>query len=486
MPGALRGLLLELIVFALLSGAVFEVGSSQSGPSTRLLVSDVSMGWTNVTRFPMPPALAGAMMAYDPRSSVFILFGGSDGEPTNGTWAFDSATGAWAQLHPEVSPMARVDAMLVYDTSADAFVLFGGWTETPDGIYHRLADTWVFFTTNSTWVRRDPLSSPSPRSDVAAAYDEANGVTVLFGGFNGTNYLGDMWYYSYTNDSWIPRSGSRMPSARADGRMVYDVQHETFFLFSGNDHSDLLANFHHLGDMWRYSWINNAWTQIFPDFLPVPRTYAVFAADSAHGELLLTGGYGNRSVLGDTWAFNTTNLVWRNITTMDGPTPRMAAVGDYDPRHDLLVLLGGGGRYEIRADTWFFRYPPPIQGSIFLSSPEPVTGEPVQFHSESQGGSGSYVRFSWDFGDGQTGSGSSTVHTFGTPGIYRVVFVVQDSRGNQMVMTVNLPVGFLMPFWLDVSLFVAAGSMICVVVVLLVRRHESRPKSDAATTAQRS
>src|SRR5437879_6003997 len=363
-------------------------------------VADGPMGWTNVTRFPMPPALAGAMMAYDPRSSVFILFGGSDGEPTNGTWAFDSATGAWAQLHPEVSPMARVDAMLVYDTSADAFVLFGGWTETPDGIYHRLADTWVFFTTNSTWVRRDPLSSPSPRSDVAAAYDEANGVTVLFGGFNGTNYLGDMWYYSYTNDRWIPRSGSRMPSARADGRMVYDVQHETFFLFSGNDHSDLLANFHHLGDMWRYSWINNAWTQIFPDVLPVPRTYAVFAADSAHGELLLTGGYGNRSVLGDTWAFNTTNLVWRNITTMDGPTPRMAAVGDYDPRHELLVLLGGGGRYEIRADTWFFRYPPPIQGSIFVSSPEPVTGEPVQFHSESHGGSGSYVRFSWDFGDG--------------------------------------------------------------------------------------
>src|SRR5437016_4000858 len=356
MPGALRGLLLELIVFALLSGALFEVGSSQPGPSTALLASDVPMGWTNVTRFPTPPALAGAMMAYDSRSSVFVLFGGSDGEPTNGTWAFDSATGAWAQLHPEVSPMARVDAMLVYDTSADAFVLFGGWTETPDGIYRRLADTWAFFTTNSTWVRRDPLSSPSPRSDVAASYDGANGVTVLFGGFNGTNYLGDMWYYSYANDTWIPRSSSRMPSARADGRMVYDAQHGTFFLFSGNDHSDLLANFHHLGDLWRYSCINDVCTQIFPDVLPVPRTYAVF-----------------------------------------------------------------------------------------VSSPEPVTGEPVAFHSESHGGSGSFVRFVWDFGDGQTGNGSSTVHTFGTPGIYRVVFVAEDSRGNQMVRTMNLSVGVLMP-----------------------------------------
>lgn len=481
MPGMVRRLLLDLIIVALLSGAIFDVRSSQPHPSTGLLASDFPMGWMNMTRFRSPPALAGAMLAYDSRSSVFVLFGGSDGEPTNGTWALDPSTGVWAQLHPELSPMARVDAMLVYDTSADAFVLFGGWYETPDGIYHRLADTWAFFTGNSTWVKRAPLSSPSPRSDVAAAYDEAHGVTVLFGGFNGTNYLGDMWSYSYTNDSWNPRSSSRMPSPRADGRMVYDAQGGTFFLFSGNDYSDVLANFHHLGDMWRYSWIDNFWTPIFPDILPVPRTYAVFAGDPAHGELLLTGGYGNRSVLGDTWAFNTTNLVWRNITTMDGPTPRMAAVGGYDPRHDLLVLVGGGGRYEVRADTWFFRYPPSIAGSIFVSSPEPVTGEPVEFHSESQGGSGSFVRFTWDFGDGQIGSGSSTVHTFGTPGIYRIVFIVQDSRGNQMVRTVSLPVGFLIPFWLDVSLLLVAASVILILIVLLVRRiRKSRPQSDAA------
>src|SRR2546428_13953185 len=147
MPGALRRLLLELIVFALLSGALFEVGSSQPGPSTGLLASDVPMGWTNVTRFPTPPALAGATMAYDSRYCVFVLFGGSDGEPTNGNWALDPATGIWAQLHPEVSPMAGADAMLVYETAADAFVLFGGWNETTNVVYNRHPDPSAFLPT---------------------------------------------------------------------------------------------------------------------------------------------------------------------------------------------------------------------------------------------------------------------------------------------------------------------------------------------------
>jgi len=411
------------------------------------------------------------MMTYSPRDNLFVLFGGSDGEPLNQTWILDPTSRSWTELHPALSPSARADAALVFDSRANAVVLFGGWGEPADGNYSRLADTWAFFVGNGTWVQRHPVASPSPRSDAAVAFDDAAGVTVLFGGFDGTNYLGDLWYYTFDNDTWLARSSPLMPSARADGRMVYDPQQRSFFLFSGNDYSDGFFNFRHPADTWRYSWLGNAWTEIFPDLLPMPRDYAVFATDTAFGELLLTGGYGNRTVLGDSWAFNTTKLAWRNITTEFGPPPRMAAVGGYDSVDGVLVLYGGGARDLGLADTWFFRYPPPLAGIIFVSSPDPVAGRSVTFNSKIEGGSGSFVQFSWDFRDGQIGTGASTAHTFGAPGVYRVELVVHDSRGNQVVSSMNLAVGLLMPFWVEVSLLLIGFSAVSIAIFVLIQRY---------------
>ncbi len=438
-------------------------------------VDHTARGWTEVTTTTHPQAVAGSMMTYSPDDNRFILFGGSDGEALNQTWSLDPNTGAWTQLHPPLSPHARADAMLAYDSRAAALVLFGGWYETPDGSYHRLADTWVFFVTNATWVQRNPGVSPSPRSDAAVAYDDTEGVTLIFGGFDGVNYLGDTWYYSFHSDTWSPRPSPLMPSARADGRMTYDPQHKSFFLFSGNDYSDANFNFHHLADMWRYTWSGNVWTQIHPDLLPMPRDYAVFATDLAFGELLLTGGYGNRTILRDTWAFNTTDLVWRDVTTVSGPLPRMAAVGGYDSEDDLLAVYGGGVRNLALTDTWFFRYPPPLLGNIFVSTADPTVGQPVAFRSEIEGGSGSYVKFSWDFGDGQFGSGPVITHAFGGPGLYQVQLQLKDSRGNQLVSSLRVAVGLLMPFWMNFALLVLGISLILIATFALVRgRRKSR------------
>jgi hypothetical protein len=361
--------------------------------------------------------------------------------------------------------------MLVYDVAANALVLFGGWYETRDGSYHRLADTWTFFVGNGTWIQRNPRMSPSPRSDAAVAYDDTDRITLLFGGFDGEHYLGDMWYYVFVNDTWIPRSSPRLPSPRADGRMVYDPQHRTFFLFSGNDYSDASFNFHHLADMWRYSWVSNAWMQIFPDLLPSPRDYAVFAVDLTFGELLLTGGFGNRTILGDTWAFNTTQLIWRNLTTSVAPPPRMAAVGGYDSTEDVLVVYGGGDKTEIKGDSWFFRYPPPLFGNIVVSIPDPVVGQDVRFLGEIQGGSGSIVGISWDFGDGQTSHGQSALHSFRAPGTYRILFFAQDNRGSQLVRTVRLDVGVLVPLWADIVVIVLGACGVSTFIVIWVRRR---------------
>ncbi|OGB00094.1 MAG: hypothetical protein A3E25_18940 [Burkholderiales bacterium RIFCSPHIGHO2_12_FULL_69_20] len=57
---------------------------------------------------------------------------------------------------------------------------------------------------------------------------------------------------------------------------------------------------------------------------------------------------------------------------------------------------------------------------------------------------GSLVAYDWTFGDATTASGSTTAHTYGTPGSYSAVLRVTDNSGlsasSSVVITVDAPV----------------------------------------------
>ena len=53
---------------------------------------------------------------------------------------------------------------------------------------------------------------------------------------------------------------------------------------------------------------------------------------------------------------------------------------------------------------------------------------------------GSIIGFSWNFGDGSTGSGIETQHTFTDPGVYTVRLTITDSSGKQAVTTTTVAV----------------------------------------------
>ena len=237
---------------------------------------------------------------------------------------------------------------------------------------------------------------------------------------------------------------NRVPGPRADGRMVYDPRTKAFFLFSGNDYSGSGFAFHHVDDMWRYAW-NTGWVLLVPGTSPSPRDYPVFATDTASGELILTGGFGEREILGDTWAFNTTRSSWANVTTSEGPEPRMAAVGGYDPWNDVLVLFSGGDNAGAKGDTWLFRYPPPIELEISFATSSAMTGTRLTFEASLHGGSGRFTRIRWQFGDGGIASGPQTSHSYSWPGVYRVMFEAVDDRGQTSVWDHPLAIGWAAP-----------------------------------------
>jgi hypothetical protein len=314
--------------------------------------------WTNLTRGPAPPASAGDLLAYDEAANRFIEFGGWNGTTLNETWALDPAAGAWTQLRPVSAPPVRADAAFVYDSADGICYLFGGWTQYSNGTYVRYGDTWSFSLADDRWTELFPPVSPSPRSDSAVAFDPGADEIVLVGGFSGTAYLGDEWTYSPATDTWTPLASSGpVPSPRADGRMVYDSAHRTMILFGGNDYSGPNFTFHHLDDTWSLSLAIGKWTEILAPQSPPARDYAIQAFDPIHDRVLLTAGFGNRTILNDLWAFSPANGTWWPLAVSAPPPARYAGVGGFDSVDARLIVSGGVGTAGLLNDTWSFGPP---------------------------------------------------------------------------------------------------------------------------------
>ena len=69
------------------------------------------------------------------------------------------------------------------------------------------------------------------------------------------------------------------------------------------------------------------------------------------------------------------------------------------------------------------------------------SGPAVQFDAtESSDPDGSVTKFAWDFGDGSTGAGEVTGHTYAKPGNYLAKLTVADNLHSQVTSSTAIPV----------------------------------------------
>jgi len=82
---------------------------------------------------------------------------------------------------------------------------------------------------------------------------------------------------------------------------------------------------------------------------------------------------------------------------------------------------------------------PPLVTFSFTPT-NPKVNEPVKFDASGSTDDGEIVRYQWEFGDGDTAEGQTTMHTYKTAGTFTVKLTVTDDRGakNSLSRTVTV------------------------------------------------
>ena len=243
-------------------------------------------------------------------------------------------------LRTTEGPAPRTGHAVVYDAARGVTLLFGGH----DGSAPR-ADTWEW--DGADWVQRFPASSPSPRTQHAMVYDGARDVTVLFGGdaVDELRYNPETW--EWDGEDWELRDTGG-PSGRRFHAMAYDDARGVTVLFGGGE----AGGDEFLGDTWE--WNGDSWDLRSTEG-PSPRIAAAMAYDAAREVTVLFGGAYNDGTAwiayGDTWEWDGTEWTLR---ALDGPSPRWRHPLAFVPTRGLSVLFGGncGVGSEVCGDTW--------------------------------------------------------------------------------------------------------------------------------------
>ena len=211
--------------------------------------------------------------------------------------------------------------------------MFGGF----DGNGY-LNDTWEF--DGITWTQVATNTPPPARAAAQMAYDSVTQKVVLFGGFDGANYLE------------IPGCGmeqlrsGHMPHLRISlravtGPMLFPDPNGRVDFFGGFD-----GQFYQL-TMWQ--WNGSDWTQLFPPTVPFARGSAAVATNPVTGQVVMFGGLADVNPI-NTWTYDGTT--WTLQSPRSQPPWVYGGSAVFDPLLSAVVLFGGGNGGVDQDSTW--------------------------------------------------------------------------------------------------------------------------------------
>lgn len=308
---------------------------------------DASPAWSTVPAVGPPPARAVAAGIYDPPNDRMVIYGGVGEDDTTyaDVWELPFATNAWNMLSPTGGPPTPHDfGGAAYDLAHRRMLLYSGFGphNTPIGDV-----AWALSLDGAPqWTA---LSiGPAGRYGAPGAYDPVGDRLIVFGGFDGTNWLSDTWALTVATGAWneMTFSGSA-PSARTGHSAIYDPVRNRVVVFGGNQGMTLY------GQVWALSLTGTpSWTLVSTTGgPPAARTQHVAVYDSKRDRMIVHGGQTTSGVpFADTWALDFATDTWSEVSNGNpGPAARALHAGVYDDRGDRLIVYSGYGLID---DLW--------------------------------------------------------------------------------------------------------------------------------------
>lgn len=334
----------------LASGLALACSAEPSEAPSSKLRQGVAVEVAVWTRLALPAVATGRAFhgaVYEPSLESILLFGGRDGDDA-GASLDDSglASGAaWSALSSTYARRGYVRG--VFDSARGRVVTYGGLNVALITGVSNYAETWEFDGSASSWARSSSGSLPGRRSGYGLAYDSKRKVTVLFGGYDQSwmddihEWNGTAWTKACTTSAC--KSGPR-PSARSLPVLVYDEARGVSLLFGGNGSKGLLD------DTW--CWDGVGWTLLTPADAPSARHSSAATYDPVSQRVLLFGGaVDDAREAGDFWAWN--GDVWSSIAQTTTPLDRRGGALVWDVKRRRGVLLGGASEGQV-TDAWTF------------------------------------------------------------------------------------------------------------------------------------
>jgi hypothetical protein len=270
--------------------------------------------WEKTPMEGAPAARANHVAVVD--GTRMIVWGGSiNGKdaPTSTGGVLDLETRTWTKTSEVNAPVPRTRARAVW--TGTRMVVWGGVSaDVPNntgGVYDPVTNTWAPMST---------AGAPEPRYGHTMIYAPAPVDKVLiWGGFDGTNYLSSGAIYDVIGNSWkqISLMGTP-PIGRADHVAAWTKgevgQRMTIWGGYGINGLDNL-----LGDGAEYDYDTDTWTPITVPGAPGPRTRAAAAWNGT--ELIVWGGAGPMGVLADGGRYVPGNT-WTLMNNENSPEAR--------------------------------------------------------------------------------------------------------------------------------------------------------------------
>lgn len=404
--------------------------------------------WTNATTSVSPPARARGMLTYDPVDNYTVLFGGFATYGTtdfNDTWKF--INGTWTNITPTVGPAVRDGAVMVYDPNDLAILLFGGF-QSIGGSQQTLSDTWEF--AGGTWTQLSPRLMPPGRccNWNGAAYDAAEGVVVMFGGYSFGGYpLNDTWLWgidpvvissmqasTYATDVGYPVNFTSAASGGngtlnltwtfGDGTVGYGVNVSHTYSSTGAPYTVTL----------RARDPNNitavATTTVTINPLPsLTATASYTRIDAGQSDYFGASTSGGTAPVGVAWLFgdggNGTGLALYH---------GFASAGTYSVQAWANDSVGATAFHEFNVTV-----NPALGTNATVSRNLTDIGVAVDFSASAFNGTTPYS-YHWSFGDGGSAATANASHAYSTSGTYTATVSVTDAGAGSSQASVAVTV----------------------------------------------